>query len=342
MHPPDYRDNRLAGEMIRRLDAFAAAEESGVESAHLAAALIDELSGISPFRFTALERAVREAYRYAPQGTDRHEPTLAERVKRLLVAPIAAPRLSPSPQGRWIRMMHPNGYIREEVFTAIDQPPPAPVFLAALLQSLNDHVPEVRAAAEQCLVRVRDRMSDTVITAVVPYLVTRRASWQDPGDRAAVAALLDREDARNAIRALLMTSHAAWLPRFFRNLLALAIADPWLVDLATGAGHPAIRARSTLVLVEGKVDRLLEFQGLWRDPLRNQVRIVEVAFDVGRLISTNAKDNTVTVRKAAAEGLVRHYRTLPDIEQQLAAFGNETNAVIRNRVNFVRRKLTGG
>jgi len=341
MHAPDFRDKRLAGETIRRLDAFAAVEESGTDSAALAAALVDELADLSPFRFRTLERAVRDAYRYAPYRAGRHEPSLAARVKGLFVAPKAPPRLPPSPIGRWLRMMHPNGYVREEVLTAIDEPPPGAVFLVAVLQALNDHVPQVRAAAEQCLVRVRDQISDAVITAAVPYLVTRRASWKEPGDRQAIAALLDREGVRDAIRTLLTTSPAAWLPRFFRDLLALEIADTWLAGLATEARHPAIRARSTLVLVEGKVDRILEYQGLWRDPLRNQVRIVDADFDLGRLIATNARDRTVIVRKAAAEGLVRHYRTLPDVAQQLAAFGDEKNAVIRHRLDFVRRQLTG-
>jgi hypothetical protein len=339
MHAPDFRDRRLPGDTIRRLDAFAAAEESGSESMELAEAVIAELSSTSPFGVTALERAVRDAYRYAPYREPKRQLTLAERFTGLFAAPTEAPRLPPSRPGQWLRLMHPNGYVREAVLQAIDGPPPASIFLAALLLALNDHVPQVRDAARQCLERLQDATPTAVISATVPYIVTRWPNWANASDREASFGILKREDVLASIRLLLTNSNAAWLPRFFRDLLASDIADAWLVDLATEARHPAIRARSTLVLVEGQVDRLVEFRSLWRNPLRNPVRAVKASFDASTLISAGARDRTVAVRKAAAEGLVRHYRTLPDVELQLAAFADEKNVAIRNRLDFIRRQL---
>jgi hypothetical protein len=164
-------------------------------------------------------------------------------------------------------------------------------------------------------------------------------AWANANDREASFMLLKREDVGHSIRALLMASNAAWLPRFFRDLLSSDIADGWLVDLATEARHPAIRARSTIVLVEGKVDRLVEFRSLWRNPLRNPVRPVDTPFDIEALISAGARDRTVAVRKAAAEGLVRHFRRLPDVAELMETFGAEKNTVIRNRLDFIRRQL---
>jgi hypothetical protein len=342
MHAPDFRDKRLPGDTIRRLDAFAIAEESGGESAELAEALIEELSSISPFGITALERAVRDAYCYAPYRMPKRRPTLLERCAVLFTAPTEAPRLPLSQPGQWLRLMHPNGYVREAVLKAVHQPPPAPIFLAALLLALNDHVPQVRTAAGQCLERLHETVSSAVISATAPYIVTRWPNWANANNRQASFVLLKREDVLASIRFLLGSSNAAWLPRFFYALLASDIADAWLVDLAKGARHPAIRARSTLVLVEGKVDRLVEFRSLWRDPLRNVVRPVNASFDVSALITIGARDRTVAVRKAAAEGLVQHYRNLSDVAQLMASFSAEKNAVIRNRLDFIRRKLAEG
>lgn len=339
MPAPEFRDTRLARDTIRRLDEFAAAEETGGESAHLAHALIEELSDLSPFHATVLQRAVRDAYRHAPDRAPKRGSALAERLANLIFTPALPGRSPPSPVGRWLRLMHANGYVREEVLKAIDAAPPAPIFLAALLLSLSDHVPQVRAEASQCLGRLHETTSTAVISATVPYIVTRWPGWAKAKDREAGLAFLRREDVSHAIRALLMASNATWLPRFFRDLLSSDIADGWLVDLATEARHPAIRARSTIVLVERKVDRLVEFRSLWRNPLRNPTRTVDTPFDVAPLISTGARDRTVTVRKAAAEGLVRHYRNLPDVMQLLESFGTEKNAVIRNRLDFIRRQL---
>ena len=339
MHAPEFRDTRLARDTIRRLNEFAAAEETGRESAHLAEALIEELSDLSPFHATALQRAVRDAYRYAPDHTPTQRSGPTERPANLIFTPALPGRSPPSRAGRWLRLMHANGYVREEVLKGIDEAPPAPIFLAALLLSLNDHVPQVRAEASQCLGRLHETTSAAVISATVPYIVTRWPGWAKAKDREANLVLLKREDVGPSIRSLLIASNAAWLPRFFRDLLSSDIADGWLVDLATEARHPAIRARSTIVLVEGKVDRLVEFRSLWRNPLRNPARRVDTPFDIAALISTGALDRTVAVRKAAAEGLIRHYRSLPNVSQLLGSFSREKNAVIRNRLDFIRRQL---
>jgi hypothetical protein len=339
MHAPDFRDTRFARDTIHRLDEFAASERTSHESARLAAALIEELSNLSPFEATALQRAVRNAYHYAPDRPSKQKSGIPERLAKLIFTPALPGRSPPFPIGRWFRLMHANGYIREEALKAIDEPPPAPIFLAALLLGMSDHVPQVRAAASQCLDRLHETISTAVILATVPYIVTRWPGWANANDREASFMLLKREDVGHSIRALLMASNAAWLPRFFRDLLSSDIADGWLVDLATQARHPAIRARSTIVLVEGKVDRLVEFRSLWRNPLRNPVRRVDIPFDIEALISAGARDRTVAVRKAAAEGLVRHFRSLPDVAELMETFDAEKNTVIRNRLDFIRRQL---
>ena len=62
----------------------------------------------------------------------------------------------------------------------------------------------------------------------------------------------------------------------------------------------------------------------------------------GKLISAGARDRTVAVRKAAAEGLVRHYKNLQDAPQLIDAFGHEKNAAVRSRLDFIRRQLVAG
>lgn len=342
MHAPEFRDSRLGGDTIGRLDQLAIAEAFGRESASLSDALIEELSSLSPFRIAALERATRDAHRYAPDHAPKREPGVAGRMRRLFVSEQTPARVPPSRSGQWFRLMHPDGYIREATLKEIDEPPPAPIFLGALLLCLNDHVPQVRTAASQCFRRLDGFIPATVIADTVPYLVTRQFTWWNVEDRQAIDALLAPAEVRIAIKSLLMTSLAAWLPRFFRDLLASDIADSWLIELATGARHPAIRARSILVLVEGRVDRLPAFRSRWRDRLHNPERPVDVSFDIAALIAAGARDRTVKVRKAAMEGLVRHHRTLPDVDRLLEAFDNGGNAAVRDRVDFIRRQLRAG
>ena len=86
----------------------------------------------------------------------------------------------------------------------IDVPPPAPVFLAALLLCIDDHVPQVRQAASRLLERVGPQIDPAIIMATAPFFVLerRRAAGADPagvrGDGAD-----PREEPAQRVRALL-------------------------------------------------------------------------------------------------------------------------------------------
>ena len=65
-------------------------------------------------------------------------------------------------------------------------------------------------------------------------------------------------------------------------------------------------------------------------------------FDVRALIASAARDTSLKVRKAAAQGLVLHYRDIQDLDGVIARFDSETNKAVRERLDFVRRRVAQG
>lgn len=349
MRAPNDQYRRLDAAILGRIRQLADAEAAGADVTDIAEALIEALSPVSPFAIEALERAHRFANHYAPSNWA-PEPvasasSLAGYVKRLLATRQGptppSPRVAP-PGLRWLKILAWSGFVRESTFKAIDEPPPAPIFLAALLHGLNDHVAQVRAAANECFLRIGGRIAPDIVIAAAPYLVRRPREWRHAENSTVITALLSVPEVRAGIRELLTTGQDGWLPRFFRDVLFTDLADGWLEELASKAVHPAIRARSIMILADGRVDGLLAYEGRWRNPSWNRTRPVAVPFNAEALIATGARDRTVIVRKAAAQGLIRHYKTLPDVPALLAAFGDEKNNAIRERLDFIRRKLAAG
>jgi hypothetical protein len=315
MRVPEDRTDRLDETIYSQLRTLADAEQAGADVAPIAETLLGTLSPLSPFQIEALERAYRSA-RYSALNNWPNEPwtrgrglvAFLDRIFETRPRSRAAPPRTPKPALRWLKILDSSGFVREEMLNAIDGPPPSPILLAALLHSLNDHVPQVRAAANECFPRIGGTIATDVIVAAVPYLVRRPREWRHAQNSSVVQALLSLHDIRAGVRETLLTGKDGWLPRFFRDLLATDLADIWLEEIASKAAHPAIRARSILILTEGKVDGLVAYEGRWRDATWNRTRVVEVTVDIPALIATGARDRTVLVRKAAAQGLARHYK----------------------------------
>jgi hypothetical protein len=338
MHAPDHHLPRLDKAVTDLLDAFALAEVSSEDTNSRAAKALAEIAALSPFQARAVQRAVRAAYAYAPYR--RRSPGPLARAMTRVKAPVAAP--SPSQAVFWLRLMHPDGHVREAAVRALEAPPANAISLAVLLLVLDDHVPEVRRAAGDTLLCLIEAIETNVIAEALPFLALSRERQRRAEMAEAVERLIGKPEVQLAAGRMLMEATDGWLPRVFLALLASDVVDAHLPALAEGARHPAIRARAIRLLGEGRFDRLPPHRALWRDPLRNPTRPVPAPVDLPELIAATARDRRVAVRKAAAEALVRHFRHLPGLDNLLAAFDRERNTAILARLDFIRRQTGAG
>jgi hypothetical protein len=135
------------------------------------------------------------------------------------------------------------------------------------------------------------------------------------------------------------------LGKLTRLLLRTNLIDEKLSAL-TGARNYLVRARALKALIEGEAEFIVGretkvaagYSGryLHREPLVEKRRI-DIATDIANLIATAARDPASTVRKVAADGLIRHRHTIADIDTVISAFEQETNTAIRERIDFVKR-----
>ena len=114
----------------------------------------------------------------------------------------------------------------------------------------------------------------------------------------------------------------------------------------TGARNYLVRARALKALIDGEAEFIVGTQStmtvgysgryLYREPIVEK-RKIDIAVDIPALITTAARDPATTVRKVAADGLIRHRHAIANIDTVISAFDRETNASIRERIDFVKR-----
>ena len=322
---------------------FLVSYHHGHPTEHLAAQLIDILGKVPADNVGMVQRVFR--YPYIDYGKPRETSSLMRLVwsrgRSVAETPFEGSIC-------WLMIFNGNGFIRESALKNINDPPPSPLFLAGLLLRLNDHVAQVRAAAEQCLDRIEDRIASETLCAILPYYFRHRIFWDEFAFDRRIIALAERPEAKACLLRQLRDSQEGRMPAFFRSLLANDLVDDFLPALAIEAFHPAVRAQSAKALFSGEVGGLPGFEsivvserlGVTRKVFSNNLRrtcIVE--FDLDTMLRATARDRSSKVRKEAAQGLIGNLQRLADVEAYLELFAAEENPRVKDRIDYVRRQI---
>jgi len=248
----------------------------------------------------------------------------------------------------WLHLFNYDGIFREAALQAIKEPPRSGFWMAALLYRLADWVPEVRRAAERCILRLGDTIrSDIVIDALAFALAPENATRMSLNGQPAGLHFLARSDVFDHLRSRLLLEPIGGSHRLLRQITATTNRFDHMLDaLAHTARHPAVRARALKLLLTGRAEDISGYRQVYvksSNTFHHEAvvtsRQLEVAADVPALIAAGARDRAATVRKIAADGLVFHRHSLADIETVISAFDHEENAAVRERVDFVKRQL---
>lgn len=334
-----------AGIAIRLDGAILALRACSLDAGTLDTLLAD-LDPISPETAQQVARLCTASFRYGLPSDP--APTLLTRLLALRKSAPDAPRQTVSPGGAaWLRLCHPDGFVRETALQALDDAPRTAFRLALLLLRVNDWVPEVAAAGRAAFERLAPAIPLSAAQRIAPMIANHYVKRRGRVDLAApVIALLTREETWPALLCWLTTSTDEAVAPVMRLLLLSDRLDAALPRLLT-ARHYLVRALAARTLMSGQAEVVVGrtqkieagYSGRHASSVPKLVtRPITIASDVAGTLRQVAQDRATAVRKIAADGLIAHRDRLDNLDGLLALFDKEPNAAIRERVDFIRRR----
>jgi hypothetical protein len=253
------------------------------------------------------------------------------------------------PPGRsaWLRMCHPDGFVRELALHELADAPQSAFRLALLLMRFDDWVAPVAAAGRAAFARLAPSVPLSAAQGIAPLIANHYVKRRGRMDLAApVIDLLTREESWPALLGWLKTSTDNAVAPVMRLLLLSDRLDAAL-PLLLAARHYLVRALAARTLMSGHAEivagRTEKIEATYSGRHFSYVpklvtRPITIASDVEGTLRLVAEDRATTVRKIAADGLIAHRDRLGDLDALLALFDREPNGAIRERIDFIRRR----
>lgn len=238
-----------------------------------------------------------------------------------------------------------NGHIREAALGRISGPLPTAFYLATVAYRMNDWVAQVRAAAINCAYRTFSTTTSAVVVKATPLLLGQRWQWgRWTIGQSMIDSLLGR---REVVDGLFRGMEGGPTAQLFKQALRSDRNDDRLLEFATEAASPQVRSIAMKALIEGKVQWVEGHQWVSIDKLYNkwrrrplmQERALEPSLPVADILELAATDRSPVVRKVAADGLIRLRRQLPNTQQVALLLRDDKSRAIRERIEWVERKL---
>lgn len=263
-------------------------------------------------------------------------------------ADAARDAMKAEPETAWIFCDDRSGYLREAALRRLQAAPSSPGRLVMLVLRLNDWVPEVRFAALDAARRLLPDTSAEVIAACAGLILRRRFEWTRwSGEAEPLDEAFGRQDVGEALARRLLQSSEAGVGRMLRDALRLPTIDRHLPELAFHAKAASVRAIALRALTNGRASWPIGYRREWIDKVYNLSRLVVVldsrplpGVDAASLIRWALDDRSATVRKVAADALWEHVAEMPDAEAMALRLSTDKSAGVRDRANFVLKRLS--
>lgn len=250
----------------------------------------------------------------------------------------------------WLDVCSLDGFRRERALGALTAPAPNSFFLGLAVRRLNDWVPEVRRAARASVPLLARRSDPEHVVDVLCAMLPAWTAWGrvDPSERQALLDFLRLEQVALAMKRRIIAGPAGPLPAVLSQVLRTTALDEHLLDIATHAVQPAVRARAQRALLCGKVAWLEAKRWQWIDVRYCRARMQSVfgerSLTVNRSLLERlgeaAADRSPRVRGVAAETLLMEMDALGSsalpLVRQLA---RDQSPHIAERANFILQRL---
>lgn len=337
----------LAENLQKDMEAFGAELSRGrVSKAHLDD-LILQLDALSPEK---ISRAAREIQRLAGLY---HENDPKPYIPFRRSIPTHKELLLRFPGLEMLFQFHGDGRLREAALNRINHGLRSPFFFMAITYRLNDWVPQVRAAAATCAVRVFPKTDPDVIANAAIFLLDRKRYWRRWNSEVLpLESTLTRADVIERIALILCRVQTGPAGSILRLTLRLPEIDNHLISLSVNAFLPSVRAAALGALIDGEARWLGDVrERRWIDKSMGRFhylpavvsRPVDRVRPLPDLVEQAALDRSAAVRRLASAALLKHHADLPNAEALIARLAMDKSRSIRERIEFLqnRRQETG-
>jgi len=250
----------------------------------------------------------------------------------------------------WVDLSSFNGYDREQALRTLAGAVPNGFFFALIIRRLNDWVPQVRTAARDTIrefarTSAPEHVADALCAILPAWPSWRRMQTQD---RQLVTELFTLPPISAELIRRVKTAATGPMQAVLSQVLRIDVIDDDLIDIATNAVQPAVRAKAYSTLLQGKAAWVEGSHWQWTDvrycigrwqpilgerPLHRRPALVE-------LLNAAALDRSGMVRRVAAEALVREMHHLGEIALVLARqLANDRSPPVAKRGEFVLQRL---
>ena len=246
-------------------------------------------------------------------------------------------------------LFHHSGFVRQRALETLSAPPATPFLLTALMLRLNDWVRQVRVSARYRAERLLPQTSPEVVAAAAPYLLDRWRKWGrwEADGIAVLDAALQRPEVVAALVQRFLSKTPGSLAIPLRHALRGPSLDPYLYELAHNAVHPSVRVIALTALINKRTSWPAGFRQQWIDKtygLSRRVVVLESRavphdYPTAPLIRTALKDRSAAIRRVAADAVIEQRAGLPDVDDLADAMSVDRTPAIRDRGEFLRRKL---
>ncbi len=341
MVPVDYSELDYAS--VRHVDELGRAFRKGAPAEDLLRAVLASLDRVEPEAVARVDGRLRRLLGYW-----RAEPTTGW-LQRAADDRSFGLKLLESVDGLEILFLsHPDGWLREQALRKLDGGLPSPYAFAIAALRLNDWAAPVRRAAESCVLRTYPQTQPAIVARAALHVIASSQSWRRwTVEGRALETALTACAASDAVIGSVLEARTGPVCAMLRKALVEPAYDHGLIDIAGRARIPQVRALALRTLINGRATWISGYEPRWTDKSMGEYRRGPVFAhrplndppDRGRMIAMGARDAFAAVRRAAADGLATHWRELEDVEGLVGLFRPDDRAPVRERIDFVRRRL---
>lgn len=245
-------------------------------------------------------------------------------------------------------IFHRDGRLREAALKRLKDGLRSTFFFAAIAYRLNDWSPDVRSAAKACAARVFPKTDPEIVATAGLFLLDRQQHWRRWwGEEAAILDdALSRADVTDHLAATLHHARSGPMGALLRRTLRRPEMDRHLFQLSTDAFLPGVRAVALQCLIDGQASWPTGFEQQWIDKSLGKSRRVIVfgrreivrPCSLETLVAQGAQDRSATVRKIAADGLLRYRSALANRDEIIQQLADDRSPAVRERIDFILRE----
>ena len=247
---------------------------------------------------------------------------------------------------KYILLFHRDGRIREAALSKITGGLPSPFIASAIAWRMNDWVPQVRSAAEECATRTFPKTNAQIIAEAASRLLTSTGNWHRwTVERKILAESYQRADVAEHLVNILKTRRSGSLSKLLRQALRGESLDIHLLDLARNANQPHVRLIAIETILNEQAHWPVGRIWLWvnkPDGIRRKVvkfesRPVKAEFPYKAALKLGLSDKSPVVRRAAIQALLDNRHKFENSEQLAKTMLADTSPAVRERAEFILR-----